>query len=137
MYIVVTHTYVGNHSTSHIKILQINQNGILSFRDSFGSTFIREFDSFTHFQPLIAPFWTDISLRSFSGGSVFFRMTRDNITLNRARTLTQQHFPGLSFEPTNAVIVTWFEVEHEFIQSVCYDALDKNEELIEIMTAPG
>ena len=118
MYVHRSHTYMGNDTVS--QILQINENGILSFRDQFRSTFIREFDSFTHFQPLIAPFWTDISLRSLAGGSVFFRMTRDNITLNRARTLTQQHFPDLNFEPTNAVIVTWFEVEHEFIQSVCY-----------------
>lgn len=91
---------------------QINENGILSFRSSFRSTFIRDFAFFFHFQPLIAPLWTDLNVNS--GGSVYFREASDSETLERARNLTQEHFPAVDFEPAYTTIVTWSEVPHSF-----------------------
>ena len=96
--------------------LQINENGILSFRSTFRDTFIREFDSFFRFTPLIAPFWTDLDLNRF-GGRILLRMTRDISTLERARNLTGEQFLDLDFAPTDVVIVTWFEVGHRFLGS--------------------
>ena len=98
--------------------LQINENGILSFDGSFRTTFIRDFDNFFHFQSLIAPLWTDLDIQS--GGRILFRVTTDINTLERASNLTQQQFPGVDFEPTNVIIVTWFEVGHRFLDNVCY-----------------
>ena len=96
--------------------LQINENGILSFRSTFSDTFIQEFDSFSRFTPLIAPFWTDLDQNRF-GGRILFRVTQDVSTLERAGNLTGQQFPDLDFAPTDVVIVTWFEVGHRFLGS--------------------
>ncbi len=43
-----------------------------------------------------------------------YRTTTDLDTLERARNLTQQQFPGVDFEPMNVIIVTWYEVGHRF-----------------------
>ncbi len=39
-------------------------------------------------------------------------------TLERASDLTQQQFSDLDFEPTSAIIVTWFEVGHSNLPGV-------------------
>lgn len=95
-------------------LLQINENGILSFDRSFRNTFIQEFGSFFNFAPLIAPLWTNLDLTRF-GGSIFFRQTQNPTILERAGNLTQQQFCVEDFVPTNVIIVTWFEVGHNFL----------------------
>lgn len=95
-------------------ILQINENGILSFGRIFTTTFIREFGSIRAFQSLIAPLWTDLDINRF-GGSIFLRTTSNPATLERARNLTVGQFCNFDFEPTSVVIMTWFEVGHRFL----------------------
>lgn len=92
--------------------LQVNEKGLLSFRGTFSSSPIRDF-SFSHSQPLIAPLWTD--LHSRQGGEIFYRMSTDPDTLQRAKNLTKKHFLTVNFQPINIIIVTWYQVPHESI----------------------
>lgn len=92
-------------------ILQINENGVLSFRSSFTSRFIQSFDRLFSFPSLVAPLWTDIDTRR-GDGSVLYRRSRDDIDLGYARNLTQQQFPEVDFEPSDVVVTTWYRVGH-------------------------
>lgn len=74
---------------------------------------IRDFASFSHAQYLIAPYWADLSTNQ--GGDILYRTSKDEDTLQRARSLTQEQFPNLDFQPTNVTIVTWYKVPHESI----------------------
>ena len=102
----------------------MSENGILSFRGPFISTIIRDFDSFFHFQPLIAPLWTDLDSTNSSqleGGRILFRMASDENTLKRAKNLTREHFPSVNFEPTDVIISTWVEVRHRRTSNMTSD----------------
>ena len=88
--------------------LQINENGILSFRANFSSNFPEEFDSIFNFQPLIAPLWADQCVGPDS--AVFYRNTSDEETLERAQSLVKRHFSDVDFEPLNVTVITWFNV---------------------------
>lgn len=93
---------------SNLFFFQVNKNGILSFRSSFSST-IRQDLNFSHSQPLISPYWTDLSLRR-----IFYRTSTDMGLLEQARNLTLKYFPNVnSFQPTNIIIVTWYRLPHE------------------------
>lgn len=104
--------------------MQINENGILSFRSRFSSTFIQLFGSLFTFQPLIAPLWSDLDLNVLPCDTIYYRTVRDDEALDRARNLTQEQFPGVNFELTDVIVVTWYQVGHRFLSSsesqVCY-----------------
>ena len=91
--------------------LQINENGILSFRAGFFNIFPEEFDSIFNFQPLIAPLWAYQCVGPDS--AVLYRNTSDEETLERAQSLVRQHFSGVDFEPLNVTVITWFNMSHK------------------------
>ena len=60
--------------------------------------------------PLIAPLWADYNFRK--AGNVYYRITRDNATLERARELiTEISSLHSKFSPSECVIVTWVNAE--------------------------
>ena len=93
--------------------MQVNTNGILSFRFSFSTPFTRRFPFFS--APLIAPYWDNFDLRR--GGNLFYRQTFNATLLDRVRVQLQELFPSVNnFSPTKLFIATWDRV-HGFAQS--------------------
>ena len=96
---------------SNFLCLQVNTNGILSFRSRFTSPFRRSFPFFS--VPLIAPYWDNVDTRRF--GNVFYRQTTDTNLLTRARNQLQELFPSAgNFTPTYLFIATWDRVAQRF-----------------------
>lgn len=61
--------------------------------------------------PVIAPRWTDWTFKET--GSIYYRETRDQTTLDQVAEMIADVNPGLGdYQPTLAVIVTWFEARH-------------------------
>ena len=99
---------------SILPYVQVNTNGILSFRQPFSSSFIRQFPLFT--VPLIAPYWENFDLRR--GGNIFYRQTSNTTLLQRVRNQLQKSFPSAGdFSPTRLFIATWERVPG-FLQSL-------------------
>ena len=58
--------------------------------------------------PIIAPLWIDLDFQSF--GVLYYRESQDPEILERVKTTVTQTNPTLSsYQPTLAVIVTWFQ----------------------------
>jgi hypothetical protein len=58
--------------------------------------------------PLIAPLWSDFDFST--SGFIYYRQANDSETLNRVQRMITDVNPGLSaYQPTLAVVVTWFE----------------------------
>jgi len=94
--------------------MQVNTNGILSFRQPFSSSFIRQFPLLT--VPLIAPYWENFDLRR--GGNIFYRQTSNTTLLQRVQNQLQESFPSAGdFSPTRLFIATWERVPG-FLQSL-------------------
>ena len=90
-----------------ISILQVNTNGILSFRSQFTAFFPQRFPLFG--SPLIAPFWDDVNINRF--GNIFYRQTSSATLLQRVRNELQELFPSSgNFNPTRLLIATWDRV---------------------------
>ena len=85
-------------------IIQVNTNGILSFRSPFTSYVPRQFP-LTSFNVLIAPFWDDIDIRNMMG-NIFFRFTVDPALLNQVGLISSEVF-GSEMDPLLLFIVTW------------------------------
>ena len=93
--------------TKFLYIIQVNTNGILSFRSQFTSFFPQRFPFFG--SPLIAPFWDDVNINRF--GNIFYRQTSDVTLLQRARDQIQELFSSFdNFTPTVLFIATWDRV---------------------------
>jgi len=93
--------------------VQVNTNGILSFRQPFSSSFIRQFPLPT--VPLIAPYWENFDLRR--GGNIFYRQTSNTTLLQRVQNQLQELFPSADdFSPTRLFIATWEQVP-EFLRN--------------------
>ena len=91
--------------------VQVNTNGILSFRFPFTSPFIRRFPFLSN--PLIAPYWENFDLSR--GGNVFYRQTSNTTLLQRVQELLQESIPSASsFLPTTLFIATWDRVPGRF-----------------------
>lgn len=95
--------------------MQVNENGALSFRFSFTSTNINPINFITSIRSVIAPYWTDLSIGR--GGDIFYRMTTDADTLERARSLAHEQFPTVDFQPSNVIVATWYQVPHSRLGS--------------------
>ncbi|SMN02548.1 hypothetical protein SPONN_1293 [uncultured Candidatus Thioglobus sp.] len=39
----------------------------------------------------------------------------DSLDLQRARNLTQENFPDVDFQPTDVIVITWYQVPHNSI----------------------
>ena len=86
--------------------MQVSTNGVISFQSKFTNYLISSFPSSS--VPLIAPLWADFDFRS--KGNVFYRNTKDETTLDRAREIiiaTNANFT--EYYPSFCVIVTWSE----------------------------
>ena len=58
--------------------------------------------------PMIAPLWADLEV--YSSGAVFSRVSSEPDTLNQVVKILTNLNPALSsYQPAQAVIVTWFE----------------------------
>ncbi len=58
--------------------------------------------------PVIAPLWADLDFRF--RGRIYYRKTQDSGILEQVVDMIADMNPGLSgYQPTLAVIVTWFE----------------------------
>ena len=95
-------------------MLQVNSNGVLSFRENFTNPFPDPFNFISPDNPLIAPFWNNIDTGRF--GNIWYRLTYDPICLARAAALIHDlvpnAFPG--FEPKYLFIATWERVAESF-----------------------
>ena len=68
-------------------------------------------------QPVIAPVWADLDFRGM--GRIYYRATQDPATLELVTSMITDVNPGLmGYEPTLAVIVTWFDATH-ISKTVC------------------
>ena len=101
--------------------LQIANNGILSFRQSFSS--ISHIPTpFPNDVIMIAPFWADVDTRNSSEappagvarediGRVWYREAFDNELLEKAGREIREAFIGLStFNPKSLFVATWRNV---------------------------
>lgn len=84
----------------------MSTNGLVSFEDAH--------DTYTPCDlpctpvPVITPAWTDWTIEDT--GSLFYRVTQEQATLDLVKEMITDVNPGLSdYQPTLAVIVTWFE----------------------------
>ena len=88
--------------------MQVNTNGILSFRARF-TRFTPQGFPLTDNSSLIAPFWDDVDTRRF--GNIYYRVTSNATLLQKARDQLRELFPSTgSFAPTQLVIATWDRV---------------------------
>ena len=91
--------------------MQVNTNGILSFRFTFTSPFTRTFPFIS--PPLIAPYWDNFDLRR--GGNLFYRQTSNVSLIQRVRNQLQNIFSSANdFPPTRLFIATWDRVPGRF-----------------------
>lgn len=87
--------------------IQVNTNGILSFRFPFSSSFARSFPFFS--SPLISPYWDNFDLRR--GGNLFYRQTSNITLLQRVRDQIEESISSASnFIPITIFIATWDRV---------------------------
>lgn len=87
--------------------MQVNTNGILSFRGSF-VVFTSAPFPFTGL-PLIAPFWDDVDTRN--GGTAYYRETANSTLLERFKSELVAVSPLFaSFEPSSLFLATWDHV---------------------------
>ena len=68
---------------------------------------------------MIAPLWTDLDFRS--RGLIYYRTSQDPDVLNQVVDMIAAMDPGLSdYQPTLAVVVTWFDATTRYDKSVNY-----------------
>lgn len=86
-----------------IFLLQVNTNGVLSFRSPFFDFVPRPFPLSTN-EILIAPFWDDFNV--LQGGQILFRQSNDGDLLTQVGTAISDAFMW-EFSPTLLFIATW------------------------------
>ena len=84
-------------------LLQVNTNGVLSFRFPFLDFLPRPFPLDSG-EVLIAPFWDDFDLRQ--GGQILFRQTSDENLLSTVGVMINETLM-CNFSPTTLFIATW------------------------------
>ncbi len=82
---------------------------MISFQEGFGEFRVSQLPRLSiSAVPIIAPLWGDYNFRQ--GGSVVYRLTDDNATLERARELIVENNPSFNdFSTSLCVIVTWVD----------------------------
>lgn len=106
--------------------IQVNANGVISFRNSFDD-FIPNPFPLTSVDILIAPFWDDHDVRI--EGRILYRFSEEASLLEEVGASVNASF-GLSFTPTLLFIATWEGVA-QFVVNVCmyvrmYESIDNN-----------
>ena len=90
-------------------MLQVNNNGLISFNSSLPSPTHNPMRLPLADNPFVAPFWADIDTRGI--GAVWIRETNSSAVLNRAREDIQTAFKTpISFQPQFAFTATWDRV---------------------------
>jgi hypothetical protein len=98
--------YIAVHYVLYL--LQASTNGVLSFGETFIDFTSTALPQVTAAVPLVAPLWRDFDFSA--SGSIYYRQANDSETLNRVRRMITDVNPGLNaYQPTLAVVVTWFE----------------------------
>jgi len=89
-------------------ILQINDNGIISFNDRYNARTPLPLP-LSGFPMIIAPYWADVDTREI--GQVFYRQTIDPSLLARATSEIRAAFPdSQNLTIQNLLIATWSRV---------------------------
>ena len=90
-------------------MLQVNTNGILSFREGFAAFSVQSFASGTLNKPLIAPYWIDTDIRS--RGEIYYRTSHDVEELEEMSQLLRGSFAlPPSFAASYLFVVTYDRV---------------------------
>ncbi len=82
--------------------MQVNSNGVLSFRNPFSSSYSMSFP--IEGDILIAPFWDNIQ-----SGEIYYRFTDNETLLDEVATCINDAFDG-TFSPDFLFIATWNQV---------------------------
>ena len=90
---------------------QASTNGFISFEHEIdlNSFAVRSFPRpGSSLSPMIAPLWADFNFRD--GGTLFYRVTNEpEILGSLTNKLIEHNSAYMSYRPTEAVIVTWFQ----------------------------
>lgn len=94
---------------------QVSLNGLISFQQDYNNYDPSPFPLSDEFVPIIAPLWADFNFTD--SGAVYSRVTSDSDTLDQVVEMITNLNPSLSdYQPSLAVVVTWFEPRlHEFV----------------------
>ena len=104
----LSHNYV-------VVYCQVSTNGLLSFDGAFSDYMPCDLPCTP--VPVIAPAWTDWTFED--SGTIYYGVAQDQVTLNQVVGMITDVNPELSdYQPTLAVIVTWFEARFYRNQSV-------------------
>ncbi len=86
--------------------MQVNSNGLLSFRNPFNTVTPLSFPLTTN-DTVIAPFWADIDITD--SGQIFFRFTDNSSLLSSVQDRVFSAF-GIQYLPSLLFIATWNRV---------------------------
>ena len=99
-----------------VLILQVNNNGMVSFESGVGAFFATPFP-LNDTQGLIAVYWTDVDTRLNESGTVWYRETTDAALLRRFHDDISGAFPTQRiFSPISLFITTWDHVGYYLYQ---------------------
>ncbi|CAM4706720.1 unnamed protein product [Leuciscus chuanchicus] len=94
---------------SHILILQVNNNGDLTFDEPLYQWYPYFFPACST-RDIIAPLWTDTD--NSGKGTISYRQVTDGHLLNRASRDINQYYPNLNFSASWVFIATWDKVPY-------------------------
>lgn len=77
--------------------------------------------------PVIAPAWIDLEINEFN--ALYYRTTQDKATLNQVQQMVTNINPRLrDYQPTYAVIITWFEamsISQPLVRTLCHSRVNE------------
>ena len=93
---------------------QFSSNGLITFNDQLSSNRVVDFPRSDMPQvPIVAPLWTDI-VSSQNMGILYARFVDDEASLSLVKQmLLRQNLDLADYQPSEAVIVTWHQVQLE------------------------
>ena len=91
-------------------MLQVNSNGVLSFRSSFTTPSPQSLPLSTS-DIIVAPFWADVDITN--AGNIFYRFTNDTNILNGVEEKIRGAY-NVDFSPALLFIATWDRVAEFF-----------------------
>jgi len=91
--------------------IQVNNNGIISFENSFSAFNPSRFPRAGTANHLIAPYWADVDTSGGGRGTVFYRQTTNfNLLLRASREI--QDGLSVTFFLSHLFIATWDAVDY-------------------------
>ena len=96
----------------HMCIIQINDDGVISFNRRFSDDTPRPLP-LSGSDQIIAPYWADVDTRGI--GQIFYRQSTDPSLLSRASSEIQSAFPSSkNILINNLLIATWVDVGYYY-----------------------